>query len=70
MTFWSSQKLERTDHPDKKMVDCNALTVRVGPEVYVTPVSNRPRQAPTLGRCSERGPRSDEDPAGGNSHFC
>lgn len=42
MTFWSSQKLENnleklTDHPHKDMVDCNALTLRVGPEVYVTP---------------------------------
>lgn len=42
MTFWSSQTLEAnlgrlTDHPDKDMVDCNALTLRVGPEVYVTP---------------------------------
>lgn len=42
MTFWSSQTLEDNlgrliDHPDKDMVDCNALTLRVGPEVYVTP---------------------------------
>lgn len=42
MTFWSSQKLEEnlgklSDHSDKEMVDCNALTLRVGPEVYVTP---------------------------------
>lgn len=42
MTFWSSQTLEEnlgrlTDHPDNDMVDCNALTLRVGPEVYVTP---------------------------------
>lgn len=42
MTFWSSQRLEANlgrlnDHPDSEMVDCNALTLRVGPEVYVTP---------------------------------
>ena len=42
MTFWSSQTLEEnlgrlTDRPDRDMVDCNALTLRVGPEVYVTP---------------------------------
>jgi dCTP deaminase len=42
MTFWSSQKIEAnlaklTDHPDKAMVDCNALTLRVGGEIYVTP---------------------------------
>lgn len=42
MAFWSSQKIERnltrlTDYPDPEMVDCNALTLRVGPEVYVTP---------------------------------
>jgi len=47
MTFWSSQKLEAnlaklTDHPDKKMVDCNALTLRVGGEVYVTPGLEQP----------------------------
>lgn len=42
MTFWSSQKLEsklRTlvGHNDKDMVDCNAVTMRVGGEIYVTP---------------------------------
>ena len=42
MAFWSSQTLEKqldrlTDCPDSKMVDCNALTLRVGPEYYVTP---------------------------------
>lgn len=47
MTFWSSQKLEAnltklTDHPDKTMVDCNALTLRLGGEVYVTPGLEQP----------------------------
>lgn len=47
MTFWSSQKLEAnlaklTDCPDNKMVDCNALTLRVGGEVYVTPGLEQP----------------------------
>lgn len=47
MAFWSSQKLEAnltcvTDHPDPAMVDCNALTLRVGPEVYVTPGLDQP----------------------------
>ena len=47
MAFWSSQKLEAnlsrlTDHLDPAMVDCNALTLRVGPEVYVTPGLDQP----------------------------
>jgi hypothetical protein len=47
MAFWSSQNLEAklttlTDHPDPAMVDCNALTLRVGPEVYVTPGLDQP----------------------------
>jgi dCTP deaminase len=47
MAFWSSQKLEAklmmlTDYPDPAMVDCNALTLRVGPEVYVTPGLDQP----------------------------
>lgn len=51
MTFWSSQKIEAnlarlTDYHEPKMVDCNALTLRVGPEVYVTPGLERP--APSL----------------------
>ena len=42
MSFWSSQKIEAnlarlTDHPEPEVVDCNAVTLRVGPEVYVTP---------------------------------
>ena len=42
MTFWSSQRIEAnlnrlTNHPDPDMVDCNALTLRVGGEVFVTP---------------------------------
>jgi dCTP deaminase len=42
MPFWSSQKIEEnidriTDYPNKEMVDCNALTLRIGPEIYVTP---------------------------------
>lgn len=47
MAFWSSQKLEAnlsrlTDYPNAAMVDCNALTLRVGPEVYVTPGLDQP----------------------------
>lgn len=47
MTFWSSQKLEAhlarlTDDPDATMIDCNALTLRVGPEYYVTPGLEHP----------------------------
>ncbi|NKE48585.1 hypothetical protein HB662_27705 [Roseomonas frigidaquae] len=47
MAFWSSQKLEAhlarlTDNPDPGMVDCNALTLRVGPEYYVTPGLEHP----------------------------
>src|SRR4051794_17582238 len=42
MTFWSSQTIEKnlanlTDQPDPNQVDCNALTLRVGSEVYITP---------------------------------
>lgn len=51
MTFWSSQKIEEnlarlTDYPDPDMVDCNALTLRVGGQVYVTPGLEQP--APNL----------------------
>ena len=47
MAFWSSQRLEAhlaqlTDHPDAAMIDCNALTLRVGPEHYVTPDLEHP----------------------------
>jgi dCTP deaminase len=47
MAFWSSQKLEShlkrlTDHPEPEMIDCNALTLRVGPEYYVTPGLENP----------------------------
>lgn len=42
MTFWSSQRIEanlsrQTNHADPSMIDCNALTLRVGGEVYITP---------------------------------
>jgi dCTP deaminase len=42
VTFWSSQTLERRiaeliDPADHPIVDCNALELKVGPEVYVTP---------------------------------
>lgn len=62
MTFWSSQKLEEnlrklTDHPDNDMVDCNALTLRVGPEVYVTPgLEQASRSTHTRQMLPERGP--------------
>lgn len=47
MTFWSSQTLEDhldqiVDKPDKTLVDCNALTLRVGGEVYITPGLEEP----------------------------
>lgn len=47
MAFWSSQRLEAnlarlTDDPDPTMIDCNALTLRVGPEYYVTPGLEHP----------------------------
>jgi len=62
MTFWSSQKLEEnleklTDHPDRDMVDCNALTLRVGPEVYVTPgLEQASPSTHTREMLEERGP--------------
>jgi dCTP deaminase len=42
MAFWSSQTLgERIgnliDPPDPAMIDCNAITLRVGTEIYITP---------------------------------
>jgi dCTP deaminase len=42
MTFWSSQTLEKRigqliDPPDPNMIDCNAITLRVGTEIYITP---------------------------------
>lgn len=42
MAFWSSQKIEDnlsrlTDYPEAEMVDCNALTLRIGREIYITP---------------------------------
>ena len=47
MAFWSSQKIEAnlavlTDHPEPGMIDCNALTLCVGPEYYVTPGLQHP----------------------------
>jgi dCTP deaminase len=42
MAFWSSQTLEERigqliDPPDTVMIDCNAITLRVGTEIYITP---------------------------------
>ncbi len=42
MTFWSSQRLDEklatiVDPPDSGTVDCNAITLRIGGEVYITP---------------------------------
>ena len=42
MAFWTSQRLERhlselAGHNDESLVDCNAITMRVGGEIYVTP---------------------------------
>ncbi len=42
MTFWSSQTLEANlsdlvGHEETEMVDCNAITLRVGDEIYITP---------------------------------
>ena len=48
MAFWSSQTIEGnlarlTDRPDPDMVDCNALTLRIGAEVYITPGFDEPQ---------------------------
>jgi dCTP deaminase len=62
ITFWSSQKLEAnlsrlTDHPEPDMVDCNALTLRVGPKVYVTPgLEQAAPSSHTKQMLAERGP--------------
>lgn len=44
MAFWSGDRLrhhlglgELVDKPDTVVVDCNALTLQVGPEIYITP---------------------------------
>jgi len=42
MAFWSSQTLEKRigqliDPPDANMIDCNAITLRIGTEIYITP---------------------------------
>jgi dCTP deaminase len=47
MAFWSSQTLESklaeiVDQPDPNLVDCNAVTLRVGREIYVTPSLEQP----------------------------
>jgi len=52
MAFWSSQTLgerigQLIDPPDPNMIDCNAITLRVGTEIYITPelVSKLTRRA-------------------------
>jgi dCTP deaminase len=47
MAFWSSQALEGrldqlVDSPNKDLVDCNAVTLRVGREIYITPGLEQP----------------------------
>lgn len=42
MAFWSSQTLERelaslVAPPNRDLIDCNAITLRVGREIFVTP---------------------------------
>lgn len=42
MTFWSSQRLDANlasivDKPDSVTVDCNAVTLSIGGEIYITP---------------------------------
>ena len=42
MAFWSSQRLEThlnilVGHENRGAVDCNAITMRVGREIYITP---------------------------------
>jgi dCTP deaminase len=47
MAFWSSQTLEErldqlVDSPNKDLVDCNAVTLRVGGQIYITPGLDQP----------------------------
>jgi dCTP deaminase len=47
MPFWSSQTLEArlkelVDPPNEDLVDCNAVTLRVGREIYITPGFEQP----------------------------
>ncbi len=42
VAFWSSQTIEANlgriiDKPDPELVDCNAITLRIGGEIYITP---------------------------------
>src|SRR3954449_3542722 len=42
MAFWSSQTLEGklgelVDPPRRDLIDCNAITLRVGREIFITP---------------------------------
>lgn len=59
MTFWSSQRIETnlrrlTNHADPTMVDCNALTLTIGGEVYITPGLDQ--SAPSLHTKRQLGP--------------
>jgi dCTP deaminase len=47
MAFWSSQRLEANlanliNEPDPELVDCNAVTLKVGREIYITPSLEQP----------------------------
>jgi dCTP deaminase len=47
MAFWSSQTLESrlgelVNNPNNDLVDCNAVTLRVGREIYITPGLEQP----------------------------
>jgi dCTP deaminase len=47
MAFWSSQTLEKkiadlVDPSDPALIDCNAVTLRVGREIYITPGLEQP----------------------------
>lgn len=47
MSFWSSQRLEQNlanilGTPNPSMVDCNAITLSVGSEIYITPDHTSP----------------------------
>jgi dCTP deaminase len=60
MTFWSSQRIERnlsrlTNNADPAMVDCNALTLTIGGEVYITPGLDQ--SAPSLHTKRQLGPQ-------------
>jgi len=72
MAFWSSQRLERElslliGHNRLDAVDCNAITMRVGGEVNITPGLEEAAPIPTPNSSSPLTARSLFRPVGSPS---